>query len=315
MKYLSYSFKVICLLITTAKTMAQDLEPRAYARVPIDATVLLAGFGYSAGGVVTDATLPVKDINAYVNSPSFGAVRSFSFLGQTAQVSVGLPYMWAKVSGSIAESVQSISRTGFGDARLRFSVLVHGAPAMRAGELAKAPKRTVVGASLTITAPTGQYINGKFINLGTNRWSFKPELALSEPVGNRWLIDLYAGIWFFTNNNSFYPGSTVRSQDPMGSFQGHLSYNISLRAWAALDFTYYIGGTSSVNGVANNDRQENSRIGGTIVLPVGKRNTLKFAYSTGAIIRFGANFTTVSIGWQTILLSKPKKPVSPTSNP
>jgi hypothetical protein len=315
MKYLSYSIRVICLLIMTANTMAQDLEPRAYARIPINTTVLIAGFGYSSGGVVTDATLPVKDVNATVSSPSLAVLRSFSFLGQTAQVSVGIPYMWAKVSGSIAETVQSITRTGFGDTRLRFSVLVHGAPALTARELAKAPKRTVVGTSLTITAPTGQYINGKFINLGTNRWSFKPELALSEPMGDRWLIDLYAGVWFFTNNNSFYPGSTVRSQDPMGSFQGHLSYNISLRAWAALDLTYYIGGTSSVNGVSKDDRQENSRIGGTIVLPVGKRNSIKLAYSTGAIIRFGANFTTVSVGWQSMLLSKPKKPVPPSSNP
>ena len=301
-----------CMILMLDKVLAQDLEPRAYARLPVNAAALIAGYGYSSGGVVTDATLPVKDVNAYVNSPSLGGLYSFSFLGQTAQVSVGIPYLWAKVSGSVAETTQSITRSGFGDTRLRFSVLVHGAPALTAAELAKAPKRTVLGASLSITAPTGQYLEGKLINIGTNRWSFKPELALSQPLGNRWLFDLYAGVWFFTNNNSFYPGSLVRSQDPMGSFQAHISYNILLRAWAALDLTYYIGGSSSVNGVKNADRQENSRIGGTIVVPVGKRNSVKLAYSTGAIIRFGANFNTISIGWQTMFLKKPPKPV-PTS--
>ncbi|HCL84251.1 MAG TPA: hypothetical protein DIC22_09760, partial [Chitinophagaceae bacterium] len=147
---------------------------------------------------------------------------------------------------------------------------------------------------------TGQYLNGKLINLGTNRWSFKPELALSQPVGNRWLFDVYGGIWFFTANNSFYPGNAVRTQDPMPSFQGHISYNVTSRLWAAFNYTYYIGGATTVDGVLNDDRQENSRIGGTLVLPVGKRNSVKIAYSTGAIIRFGANFSTVSVAWQSI---------------
>ena len=184
---------------------------------------------------------------------------------------------------------------------------MHGAPAVTAAELAKAPKRTVLGTSLTIIAPTGQYLNGKLINIGTNRWSFKPEIALSQPIGSRWLFDLYAGVWFFTNNNAFYPGTLVRSQDPMGSFQTHLSYNLSLRAWVAFDLTYYIGGSTTVKGTANVDRQENSRLGGTLVLPMGKKSSVKFAYSTGAIIRFGANFTTLSVGWQTVFMEKPKK--------
>ena len=232
----------------------------------------------------------------------------FSLFGETAQVSVGIPYLLAKVTGSVQDSAQQITRSGFGDMRLRLSWLVHGAKAATVAELARAPKKTILGTSLTIGVPTGQYLNGKLINIGTNRWSFKPEFAISQPAGNRWLFDLYAGVWLFTNNNSFYPGNTVRSQDPMGSFQGHVSYNIGLRAWLALDLTYYIGGSSSVNGIYKNDRQENSRVGGTIVLPVGKWNSVKLAYSTGAIIRFGANFTTVSIGWQTMFIPKPKKP-------
>jgi hypothetical protein len=309
MKFLQAVSLAFCLFLISGRVMAQDLEPRAYARLPVNASVLVAGFGYSNGAVVTDATLPFKDVKAIVNSPSIAGLRSFSFFGQTAQVSVGIPYLIAKVSGSVQETTQSITRSGFGDIRLRLSVLVHGAPAVAAAELAKAPKRTVLGTSLTIIAPTGQYLNGKLINIGTNRWSFKPEIALSQPIGSRWLFDLYAGVWFFTNNNAFYPGTLVRSQDPMGSFQTHLSYNLSLRAWVAFDLTYYIGGSTSINGIANVDRQENSRVGGTVVLPVGKKSAVKFAYSTGAIIRFGANFTTLSVGWQTAFFEKPNKPV------
>lgn len=75
--------------------------------------------------------------------------------------------------------------------------------------------------------------------------------------------------------------------------------------WVALDMTFYTGGRSSVDGVEMDDRQSNSRIGGTLVLPVGKRNSIKFAYSTGAIIRSGADFTSISIGWQTMFFGKP----------
>jgi hypothetical protein len=54
---------VLCLLLATAPLSAQDLDPRAYARVPVDATFLVAGFSVSHGGVVSDPTLPGTDID------------------------------------------------------------------------------------------------------------------------------------------------------------------------------------------------------------------------------------------------------------
>ena len=121
-------------------------------------------------------------------------------------------------------------------------------------------------------------------------------------VDKQWYIDLYAGVWFFTNNNSFYPGTSLRSQDPLISLQTHVSYNFNPVMWAAVDFTYYTGGQSSVNDVYNDDRQNNSRLGATFNLPLSKVSSIKFAYSTGAIIRFGANFSTISAAWQMAFL-------------
>jgi hypothetical protein len=287
--------------------VAQDLDPRAYARIPVNVTVVIAGFGYSHGGIVTDATLPLEDLSAKIGAPSLGVVHSFSLFGQTAQASAVLPYAWGDASATIAGVPQSTTRSGLSDMRLRFSYLILGAPATAPKDLAKAPRKTILGTSLSIMAPTGQYMPEKLINLGTSRWAFKPELALSQPLGKRWLVDVYAGLWLFTKNDSYYPGTSVRTQDPLGSFQGHLSYNISPLMWAALDMTFYTGGNSSIDGVPNHDRQSNSRIGATMVLPVRKRNALRFAFSTGAIIRSGADFSTYSIGWQTTFLGKPPK--------
>jgi hypothetical protein len=305
MKCLYTYLIVISLMFMVEKSQAQDLDPRAYARVPVNVTVVVAGFGYSQGGIVTDATLPLEDLEAKIGSPSLAVVHSFGLIGRTAQVSAALPYAWGDASATISGIPQSTTRSGFSDMRLRFSWLLFGAPAATIGEISKAPRKTILGASLSITAPTGQYYPEKLVNLGTSRWAFKTELALSQPLGKRWLIDIYSGIWLFTKNDSYYPGSSVRTQDPLGSFQGHISYNIQPLMWVALDMTFYTGGNSSIDGVQMDDRQSNSRIGATLVLPVGKRHSVKFAYSTGAIIRSGADFTSISAGWQTTFLGKP----------
>ena len=177
--------------------------------------------------------------------------------------------------------------------RFRLSVLVRGAPALSVAEFAKAPRRTILGASLTVVAPTGQFFPDRLINLGANRWAFKPEFAVSHPMGQKWLLDVYTGLWLFTANDSFYPGASLRTQAPMGSFQAHVSYNVTRKMWAAFDATYCVGGRSTIQGVDNDDRQSNTRLGGTLALPVGRRHSVKLAVSKGAIIRFGANFTTV----------------------
>jgi len=297
---------VLCLLLLAAPLSAQDLDPRAYARAPVNGTFLSIGFAASHGGVVSDPTLPVTDINATVETPSIGIGRSFSLFGKTAQAFGALPYSWAQVSGKVFEEARDISRAGLSDMRLRLSVLVRGAPAASVVEIAKAPRRTILGTSLTVVAPTGQFFPDRLINLGANRWAFKPEFAVSHPMGQKWLLDAYAGLWLFTANDSFYPGTNLRTQAPMGAFQAHLSYNFQRQLWAAFDATYYTGGRTTIEGVGNNDAASNSRFGGTFVFPVGRRHSVRLAVSRGAIIRFGANFTTYSIGWQTGWVPMPK---------
>jgi len=294
------------LLLAAVPLSAQDLDPRSYTHVPVNATFVIGGFALSHGGVVTDPTLPVTDINATIETPSLGLGRSFNLFGKTAQAFAALPYSWAQVSGKVLEEEASITRAGLSDMRLRLSVLLRGAPALTPAEFMKAPRRTILGVSLMVAAPTGQFFPDKLINLGANRWAFKPEFAVSHPIGEKWLLDAYAGLWLFTANDTFYPGTARRTQEPMGSFQAHISYNFSRTLWAAFDATYYVGGRTTVSGVGNDDRQANTRIGGTLSVPVGKRQSIKVAVSRGAIIRIGANFTTLSVGWQAAWLSRPK---------
>ena len=277
---------------------AQDLDPRAYVRAPIDMTFIVTGFNYTYGGVVLDPTSPIQDLDATIESPMLGVGRTFSLFGLTSQAFVALPYSWAQASGKVFGDDSSTTRSGFGDTRFRISTLLFGAPALTREEFARSSPQTVLGASLTVIAPTGQYFSNKLINLGTHRWSFRPELGLSYAVSKQWFIDVYAGVWLFTNNRSFYPGTSLRSQNPLLTFQTHISYSINPVMWAAIDFTYYSGGQSSLNDFYKDDRLNNSRVGATFNFPVGTLSAIKIAYSTGAIIRFGANFSTISIAWQ-----------------
>lgn len=290
---------------------AQDLDPRAYVRTPMKTTTMISGFSFSDGEVLAEATLPIQNIRAKVQIASIAAAKSFNFFGKTSSILVAVPYSWAQVSGEVFEQFREITRSGFADTRLRWTVLFAGAPAGTVEEVKKSTQRTILGASINMVLPTGQFFSDKLINIGANRFAFRPELAISHRLGKRWIVDFYPGLWFFTNNTTFYPGNNLRSQQPMGTFQGHVSYNINPITWIALNATYYTGGTSSVEGVFNDDRQSNLRLGGTLVFPTGKFSSLKLAGSTGAVVRIGQDFTTFSVGWQrTWIKGLSKKPAT-----
>jgi hypothetical protein len=148
-----------------------------------------------------------------------------------------------------------------------------------------------------MTAPTGQYSGAKLINLGTNRWSFKPEIGVAIPKGT-WDFDAYLGVWLFTYNSDFYTGGLTRSQDPVVALQGHASYTFRPRLWAAVDATWYQGGGASVGGSEPAGAMNNSRLGATVSFPMGRQQSLKVTYSSGVAVRTGTDFRTFSVGWQ-----------------
>lgn len=271
----------VLVMLIGAPAAAQDMEPKAYSASPVGATFLVASGTRSTGSVVTDPTLPVKDIEAGINGLVLGVGTTFGLFGKLALVSAVVPYAWGEVSGMVFEEAQTVTRSGLADTRVKLSVNLAGNPAMRAREFAKAPRRTIVGASATVTAPSGDYDGTKLINLGTNRWSFKPEVGVSVPLG-RWDLDAYLGTWLFTQNPDFYPGGLRRSQDPVVSFQAHVSYTFKPRLWLAVDSTWYSGGDAQVEDAPPSGAVNNSRLGATLSLPVGQRQSFKVCTAPGS---------------------------------
>jgi len=292
-----------CLLCAVGAS-AQELEPRAYSPSPVGLNFVLFAGSRSTGEILPDPSVPIENIEATIDAGVAGYGRTFALWGQSASFAAAVPYILGEVSGDIGEQRRSVTREGLGDVRLRLATNLIGGPAMTAKEFSQRTPKTTLGASLVVIAPTGEYFPDKLINLGTNRWAFKPELGLSIPH-QRWLFDVYAGIWLFTDNDDFF-GGVRRSQDPITTLQGHVSYTIRPRLWLAVDSTYYFGGQSTVAGVAKADRKENSRLGITMSLPMGGRHSLKFSWSEGASTRSGNDFSTWGIAWQYAWLDKPR---------
>ena len=149
--------------------------------------------------MLTDPSLPIQDIEAKLDVGVAGYGRTFGVMGHQASAVLVVPYIWGDISGNVFEEARSVTRSGVGDIKLRLAVNLIGGEAMTPREFMKRTPKTTLGASLSISAPTGQYDPDKLINIGTNRWAFKPEIGLTIPHG-RWMFDAFAGVWLFSAN-------------------------------------------------------------------------------------------------------------------
>jgi hypothetical protein len=188
---------------------------------------------------------------------------------------------------------------GLADPRLRFSIGLSGAPARSLAEIAKAPARLATGVAVTVMPPWGQNTSQQLVNLGYGRWAVKPEFGATRTFG-QWTADGAAGVWLFTANNHYFPDHRRKKQSPLASLQGHISYALPHRLWAAMDGAWFAGGQTRIDGMLNPDEQRNTRVGGTLSIPIGKMQSMKLTYSTGATTRRGTDFDSFSVMWQLV---------------
>jgi len=278
--------------------LAQELEPRAYSVSPVGSNALILSYVRLRGGIVFDPSLEITNVDARINSAIAGYFRSIDFFGRSGNITLVAPYGWGTLNGTVAGEAAQVTRSGLSDSRVRFAVNLKGAPAMNLKEFANYRQKTNIGASVVVQMPTGQYDPARLINLGTNRWSFKPEIGLSHAINRRWILDLYGGAWFFTADKDFQGAG--RTQKPVGAVQTHISYNIKPRLWAAFDATFYSGGRVTVGGLPAKKLLRNARYGGTVSVPLTRRQSFKFSINTGAFAPIGADFDSISVAYQYI---------------
>jgi hypothetical protein len=286
--------------VLTLPLRAQDLAPRAYVITPVGFNAITLTWSYFNGGVNLNGAIPVTGATGTFSVSSFTCYHSFNFFGRSANIAASLPYGVGTFQGALEQRQRSVYRSGLVDFGARFSVNLMGGPAIHGEKFAKWKQRTLLGASLKVIAPTGQYSPTKLVNWGINRWAFKPEFGYSERWG-KWLLDAYAGVWFYTTNSASYnvPVPKPQSEEPIGSLEGHLSYDFKTGTWISLDVNFWWGGVTSLTGIQNlATRQTGSRIGGTAAWRFSKHQSLKVSYSDGTYIRYGGNYQTVQVAWQ-----------------
>jgi hypothetical protein len=183
------------MFIPVPMACAQDLEPRSYTNTPVGMNFLLAGYAYSDGDVAFDPSAPLEDGDVTLQGYVFAYARSLDRWGKSGKVSAILPYACADGSATFAGQPGERDTCGFAGPRLCVTVNLHGAPAVSLKEFRHYRQDLIVGTSLQVTPPAGNYDSNKLLNIGTNRWSIKPEIGVSRAI-SRVTLELAGAITF-----------------------------------------------------------------------------------------------------------------------
>ena len=290
------SLGVAAIFVFAPNAKAQDAEPRLYTNTPVGLNFLIGGYVYSQGKLAFDPSLSAANAKFHSHAGAMAYVRSFELWGQSAKFDVILPYSGFSARGLVANQPREREISGTGDPRFRVSVNLLGAPAMTIKEFANYKQDLIVGVSLQVSAPLGQYDETKLLNLGNNRWSFRPELGISKAWGP-WTLEIAPGATFFTDNADFFMGKRF-AQAPLYMVRGHLIHYFQSGAWVSFDGSYFTGARTTVNGVKGDNEQENVRAGLTLGLPIDRNNSVKFSASKGIYTLTGSEFSIVGVAWQ-----------------
>lgn len=293
MKKLIFS---LLFFICVASLSAQTLEPKLYANAPVGLNLLLVGYGHSQGAIPENSSIGLENPDLHINSAVLAYGKSFDIIGHNTKFDIILPY--SNLHGTAQQYGSDVSRDveGVGDIKARISFNLLGAPALSLQEFASYRPDTVVGVSLQVTAPTGQYDSSKLINISAHRWAVKPGIGISKTI-SKYTFEFSADAEFYSANDQFFGGIT-RKQDPIYSTQVHLLYSFSKAMWLGIGANYYWGGEYFNDGVGADKRLGNARLGATFAMPINRHNSIKIYGSSGINTRYGSDFDSIGIAWQ-----------------
>src|SRR4249919_2079846 len=164
MKRLPGAATILALLVMPMCASAQELEPGAYWPIPTGLNIVTVVNSYNWGDLAFDPSAPIDEASARINTTAFSFARAFSLAGRSANAGVVLPIVAGHLEGLYLGEPAAVGRFGQGDLRLRLAVNLYGAPAMTPKAFASYGQRTIVGVSVTVVSPLGQYDSAKLIN-------------------------------------------------------------------------------------------------------------------------------------------------------
>jgi hypothetical protein len=282
-------FKILAVVMLLAavvlpnQVMAQDLEPRRWGHLPTGMTVIGVGYGYTDSFVYFSPFWKITDATAEINSFGVSALYTFDMAGKSARISFFLPYLSGRWAGNVDNEYDSVKLHGFSDPRLRMSVNLYGAPALKGTKFtryrAQHPTNTVVGASLAVSIPLGQYDEDELVNLSSNRWTVRPQIGVVHSHGP-WSFELTGSLFLFSNNNNFIDNTRLE-QKTMYSAQAHVIYDFKPGLWASLSTGYGTGGRVYLEKEKTAFEVNNWLWAASFGFPIGKSQSVKLVWLSG----------------------------------
>lgn len=276
---------------------AQDLEPRRWAHLPSGLNFFGAGLFYIEGDIFLDPVLRAEDVEFERTGLGLTYIRSFGLFGKSARFDVSVPYAAGRWEGLVDGQYTSTRRRGFGDPRLRFSMLLYGAPSQSRQEYARSEKsNTVVGAAIALTLPTGDYNETKLMNLSDNRFVVRPQIGVTHSRG-KWTFEASGSVFLFGDNNEFWDGNKLEN-DPLYAIQGHVIHTFRPGLWLSLSAAYGWGYNPKVNGNPIDNPKRNWLTALSLGVPLSRTQGFKLSWLQGRTQEpTGADFQSFSMGW------------------
>lgn len=265
------------LLSWSGNLYAQDLEPRRWSQIPTGVNFFGVAYGYVDGDIFFDPVLLVEDATFEMHQAGIFYMRSFGMMGKSSRIDFTAPYAAGRWEGTVDGEFVHFRRRGLGDARIRLSTLLYGGRAQTPREFAGSERsNTVVGAAVAVSMPTGEYTSKYLINLGSGRWTIRPQLGVTHTRG-KLTAELTGSVFIYTDNNDFWQGSRLET-DPLYAFQGHLIYTFRPGLWVSLSTAYGWGGEATVNGDAKENPSGNWLSALSFGFPIDRRQGIKLSW-------------------------------------
>lgn len=271
----------LLIIFFISPSFAEELEPRRWAHLPIDTNFFGAGYAYTEADISFDPVLKIENGEVDLHTWAGKYLRTFSLFDKTARIGVVQGYQKGRWKGLLDGVPTTVRREGWSDTLVRFAINLYGAPPLKGREYVEyrdAKKvETIIGAGLSVQLPTGDYMNDKLINLGTNRFTFHPQAGIVHMRG-KWTFETTAFVALFTDNDDFFNGKKLE-QDPLYALNAHLIYTFLPGVWASASAGYDYGGRTTVDGVKKEDLKQNIAWALSFGLPFSRNLGAKITYA------------------------------------
>lgn len=279
-KYLRWCLFGLLVFFFAGPCLAEELSPRRWSHLPIETNFIGTGYAYTDADISLDPVLRIENGRLEMHTWVAKYIRTFALFEKTARIDLLQAYREGRWSGLLDGVPTTVKRSGWSDTFLRFAINLYGAPPLQGKEYAayraETAVETIVGAGLSVQLPTGDYMDDKLINIGTNRLTFLPQFGVEHKHG-KWSTEVTGVIALYSDNNDFFNGKKLE-QDPLYIVHGHLIYTFRQGLWTGASVGYDYGGRSTVDGAKKDNRKQDLAWALSFGFPVTRQLGVKMAY-------------------------------------